>query len=220
MKGYWDHKGKPSMFVVKDGDKEIYRGGFKKGYELLMNTEPKNNTIEYLRKYNEWRRGADTEQPDPKELGEQIDAAIAALTMMEETAKLAATLRKERDEAQATLTDIHRWIERNHPDGFIDSMTFHQNLDRVGDRWYDRLDIVERERDEARAAIEGWENKWKCAVEMAALAEVERDEAREQNAKLRDIAERAINALAAAWGYAEATKMLRAELDQLKEGGE
>ena len=220
MKGYWDHKGKPSMFVVKDGDKEIYRGGFKKGYELLMNTEPKNNTIEYLRKYNEWRRGADTEQPDPKELGEQIDAAIAALTMMEETAKLAATLRKERDEAQATLTDIHRWIERNHPDGFIDSMTFHQNLDRVGDRWYDRLDIVERERDEAWAAIEGWENKWKCAVEMAALAEVERDEAREQNAKLRDIAERAINALAAAWGYAEATKMLRAELDQLKEGGE
>ena len=142
MKGYWDHKGKPSMFVVKDGDKEIYRGGFKKGYELLMNTEPKNETIEYLRRYNEWRRGAETEQPDPKELGEQIDAAIAGLTMLEETAKLAATLK------------------------------------------------------------------------------VERDEAREQNAKLRDIAERAINALTAAWGYAEATKMLRAELDQLKEGGE
>lgn len=58
--------------------------------------------------------------------------------------------KRERDEAQATLTTIHRWIERNHPDGFIDSMTFHQNLERVGDRWYDRLDIVERERDEAR----------------------------------------------------------------------
>ncbi len=67
-------------------------------------------------------------------------------------------LKRERDEAQATLTDIHRWIERNHPDGFIDSLSFHQNLERVADRWYDRLDydrldIVERERDEAREQI-------------------------------------------------------------------
>ena len=38
---------------------------------------------------------------------------------------------------------------------------------------------LERERDEALAAIVGWENKWKCAVYMAAQAEVERDEARE-----------------------------------------
>ena len=36
---------------------------------------------------------------------------------------------------------------------------------------------LERERDEARESIVGWENKWKCAVEMAAQAEVERDEA-------------------------------------------
>ena len=121
------------MFVVKDGDKEIYRGGFKKGYELLMNTEPKNDTIEYLRKYNEWRRGAETEQPDPNELGEQIDAAIAGLTMLEETAKLAATLKEERDEAQ------------------------HE--------------------------IEGWHNKWECAVDMAAKAEIERNEAREERDK-------------------------------------
>jgi hypothetical protein len=73
-------------------------------------------------------------------------------------------LERERDEAQATLTDTHRWIERNHPDGFIDSMTFHQNLERVADRCYDRLDIVERERDELI----------------------------ERNAKLRDIADRAL----------------------------
>lgn len=257
MKGYWDHKGKPSMFVVKDGDKEIYRGGFKKGYELLMNTEPKNNTIEYLRKYNEWRRGADTEQPDPKELGEQIDAAIAALTMMEETAKLAATLRKERDEAQATLTDIHRWIERNHPDGFIDSMTFHQNLERVGDRWYDRLDIVERERDEAREEAGHWKTEYEIVVdrlrgrkhprdngiiaddEIIPKLERERDEARgaydfmsarafewekkwlaknAENAKLRDIADRAIVSLECR-GVLYGTG-LRADLDQLKEGGE
>ena len=33
------------------------------------------------------------------------------------------------------------------------------------------------ERDEAKNAIVGWENKWKCAVDMAARAELERDEA-------------------------------------------
>jgi hypothetical protein len=33
------------------------------------------------------------------------------------------------------------------------------------------------ERDEARDAILGWENKWRCAVDMAARAELERDEA-------------------------------------------
>jgi hypothetical protein len=41
------------------------------------------------------------------------------------------------------------------------------------------LDYVrmKQERDEARDAIVGWENKWKCAVDMAARAELERDEA-------------------------------------------
>jgi hypothetical protein len=33
------------------------------------------------------------------------------------------------------------------------------------------------ERDEARNDIIGWENKWRCAVDMAARAELERDEA-------------------------------------------
>lgn len=191
MKGYWDHKGKPSMFVVKDGDKEIYRGGFKKGYELLMNTEPKNETIEYLRKYNEWRRGAETEQPDPKELGEQIDAAIGAMVMLEETAKLAATLREERDEAREDLE-------------------FRRGLYKIQEQY---LEAARRERDEAKAALE---NNRKATEMLERMVYEER----EKNAKLRDISERAINALTAAWGYAEATKMLRADLDQLKEGGE
>ena len=34
-----------------------------------------------------------------------------------------------------------------------------------------------QERDEARNDIIGWENKWKCAIDMAARAELERDEA-------------------------------------------
>jgi hypothetical protein len=60
------------------------------------------------------------------------------------------------NEAQKELSSIHRWIERNHPDGFIDSLTYFQNLERVTDNWYDRLDRLEidanrfeRERDEA-----------------------------------------------------------------------
>jgi hypothetical protein len=45
---------------------------------------------------------------------------------------------------------------------------------------------LERERDEARHEIEGWSNKWECAVEMAARAEIERDEARyESDAQAR-----------------------------------
>jgi chaperonin cofactor prefoldin len=64
------------------------------------------------------------------------------------------------NEAQKELSSIHRWIERNHPDGFIDSLTYFQNLERVTDNWYDRLDRLEidanrfeRERDEAREQI-------------------------------------------------------------------
>lgn len=45
--------------------------------------------------------------------------------------------------------------------------------------------VAVSERNDALQALTGWENKWKAAVEMAARAEVERDE-------LIYIAERAI----------------------------
>ena len=34
LKSYWDHSGKPSVFVVTEDGKEIYRGPFNEGYEL------------------------------------------------------------------------------------------------------------------------------------------------------------------------------------------
>ena len=37
-----------------------------------------------LRRYNEWRRGADFEQPEPSEIGMDIDAAIAAIEQLNE----------------------------------------------------------------------------------------------------------------------------------------
>lgn len=45
---------------------------------------------------------------------------------------------------------------------------------------------MERERNDALQALTGWENKWKVAVEMAARAEVERDEAMEELKKLQE----------------------------------
>lgn len=68
-------------------------------------------------------------------------------------ADFARKLERERDDTMKVLTIIHHWIERNSPDGFIDSLSFTENLERITDRWYDRLDMVERERDEARKKI-------------------------------------------------------------------
>ena len=35
ISSHWDHKGKPSVFVVKENGVEIYRGGYKEGEKLL-----------------------------------------------------------------------------------------------------------------------------------------------------------------------------------------
>lgn len=43
------------------------------------------------------------------------------------------------------------------------------------------------ELDEAKNDISGWKNKWECAVTMAAKAENERDEAREEVRRLKII---------------------------------
>jgi len=95
---------------------------------------------------------------------------------------------------QKELSSIHRWIERNHADGFIDSLTYLQNLERVTDCWYDRIDAIEtdarrfiKERDEANEALkhigEYGTEEINAAVELRqklASALVERDEAREK----------------------------------------
>ena len=61
---------------------------------------------------------------------------------------------RERDEAFAKLTHVYRWVERNHPDGFIDSQSHLQNLERVTEHIHDKMDKLERERDEAIALLE------------------------------------------------------------------
>jgi DNA repair ATPase RecN len=129
-----------------------------------------------------------------------------------EMLSMIAQLRRERDEAREVasglaiqeervnealkeLSSIHQWIDRNHPDGFIDSLTYLQNLERVTDNWYDRLDRLEvdanrfeRERDEARHKLE------LCMAANSDVARIakERNEALDQVKELIYIAERAI----------------------------
>lgn len=43
----------------------------------------RNDVIEMLLEYNNWRRGGDGEQPDPKEVGEVIDRAIDLIKSQE-----------------------------------------------------------------------------------------------------------------------------------------
>ena len=40
-------------------------------------------TITILRQFNKWRRGGDIEQPDPREIGEAIDAAIGMIERLD-----------------------------------------------------------------------------------------------------------------------------------------
>ena len=129
-----------------------------------------------------------SEQPTP-----ETDAEVTTFTSISKlkrrfecstgkvSAEFARRLERERDEAREALSSIHRWIERNHADGFIDSLTYLQNLERVTDCWYDRIDKIERERDEAReklakitraaeVVIDRWEQPaWKDTEPTAAV---------------------------------------------------
>ena len=52
----------------------------------------------------------------------------------------------KRQAAQAKLSRVYQWIERHSQDGFIDSLTHDQNLDRIADA------LAEKE-EAMRAAI-------------------------------------------------------------------
>jgi hypothetical protein len=90
---------------------------------------------------------------------------------------------KDTEDTEREFLIIYRWIERNHPDGFIDSLSYSQNLERVTDRWYDRFDELERERDKARTELEVWRDgniMHQIHRDELEKTERERDEARDQ----------------------------------------
>jgi hypothetical protein len=87
---------------------------------------------------------------------------------------------------------------------------------------------TKRERDEAQRELEMWKFERDEALEHAARYRLEANklimmgvELREQNAKLRDIAEKAIKAISSSeYGeFSYTSAVLRAELDQIKEDG-
>ena len=47
--------------------------------EELIKKQNTENTIKFLRNYNEWRRGSDIDQPHPEDIGKYIDLAIELL---------------------------------------------------------------------------------------------------------------------------------------------
>lgn len=47
-----------------------------------VNLPPAKQIAARLRRYNEWRRGADIPQPSPSEIGEDIDAAAYILEVV------------------------------------------------------------------------------------------------------------------------------------------
>ncbi|MBM96039.1 MAG: hypothetical protein CMI09_09370 [Oceanospirillaceae bacterium] len=62
-----------------------------------------------LRRYNDWRRGADIEQPNPTELGRDIDRTVELMASMEEAIRLTVSENKHlADGADCTL---HRLVE-------------------------------------------------------------------------------------------------------------
>ena len=123
-----------------------------------------------------------------------------------------------------------------------DAFILSKDYSPTGHQWRNFTRKLERERDEAREKLADWENsaahveadypdEKHCACvpvlrKLLADARKERDEARQQNAKLRDIAKRAIATLPIKCGgsfddYQKNNAFvfkLHAELDQLKEG--
>ena len=77
-------------------------------------------TAATLRQFNEWRRGDDEtiEQPDPREIGEAIDAAIEMIDRLEAAeksdAESIAMYRKARDERDALRARVEA-AEKQEP---------------------------------------------------------------------------------------------------------
>ena len=78
------------------------------------------------------------------------------------------------------VADLCRRLERER-----DEATRSLEKEKIALNYFIKRGISER--DEYRNEIEGWRNKWECAVDMAARAENERDEASRMIDKITEI---------------------------------
>lgn len=75
----------------------------------------------------------------PTEWAEQLERELnASRELAIEFHKDQVKLLMERDDLQKKLSIVHRWIDQQHPDGFIDSLSYLDNLDRVADHLYEK----------------------------------------------------------------------------------
>jgi molecular chaperone GrpE (heat shock protein) len=80
------------------------------------------------------------------------------------------------EKAIQVLRDFNLWRRGNEEMEQPDQYTIGEAIDDV----LMAIDNMEEEAKLHRGAITGWQNKWECAVEMAAKAEAERDEERKE----------------------------------------
>ena len=126
--------------------------------------------INYLKAYQEWRRGADTEQPDPTELGERLDIAIELLgiSKLRESRESHSLTTKEEAEKQVAEFDkvqpqlVETWVEE-HKDTWA-TKTWREMRD---------VDAIVEERDKYKKALKDlkqWaeqeEHTWSLGKEM------------------------------------------------------
>jgi hypothetical protein len=105
----------------------------------MDNTPPMTaeQIVEYLRQYNEWRRGNDAPQLDPTNVGNIIDAACDALENPMRVSSVCRELTRERDEALEELENYK--AQSVH--------TCNPNCQRP-------MCVLRRERDEARGQLD------------------------------------------------------------------
>ena len=133
---------------------------------------------------------------------EHMNAALESIAELARTLKQERDIaRLERDEAIADYQRVYKERDQSRADAtaLAERLTalelsttselarLERERDEAREHYHQvcsqtliEVNKAHEERDEARNAIVGWENKWKCAIEMAAKAEVERDEAREE----------------------------------------
>jgi len=124
----------------------------------------------------------------------ETDAEHAQFKMGGFTLDFCRKLERERDEARALSEERYgywqdaiqeyedmrskwRQVTKESDEASLDEeMKFHHRTHGECVMAQCQLMDVTNERDEARHEIEGWRNKWECAVEIAARAENQRDD--------------------------------------------
>ena len=150
---------------------------------------------------------------DAKQLADRLTALE-----LHSTSEL-ARLEQERDEALSQIVQAECRAERfcQERDELIDkNKKLNEEVDDLIRQRPLLIEDFKRERDEARDAIVGWENKWKCAIDMAARAELERDEAlkdaKNYHAKMVNLINERDEARELAQQMSESNQVLQAEV--------